>query len=200
MIAFAGSPVGLPVRPEGADPAEGADRPNRRSRPRRSDGWSRRNVRGKWPTFDCPGATAASAVVAGAVTSRSERMLIEQLDYTIRFRWFVGLTMDDVAWNHSTFPKNRDRLMRADIAGAFFSRVGDRAEYAKVTSDEHFTVDGTLIQAWALPKSVYPPTSVDHQQPEPLCLHSCDTAEARKKEPATAPFFQPLLCLRYSRQ
>lgn len=86
-------------------------------------------------------------------TIRSERMLIEQLDYNILFRWFVGLKMDDGVWNHSTFSKNRDRLMDGEIAGVFFTKVKDQAEYAKLISDEHFSVDGTLIQAWASLKS-----------------------------------------------
>jgi transposase len=86
-------------------------------------------------------------------TIRSERMLMEQLDYNVLFRWFVGLNMDDRVWNHSTFSKNRERLMRGEIAGAFFVKVRDRAEFARLTSDEHFTVDGTLIQAWASLKS-----------------------------------------------
>jgi transposase len=90
---------------------------------------------------------------------RSERMLIEQLDYNLLFRWFVGLTMDDQVWNHSTFSKNRDRLISSDVAFAFFDRVREQAEAAGLLSDEHFTVDGTLIEAWASLKSVRPKDS-----------------------------------------
>lgn len=86
-------------------------------------------------------------------TIRSERMLIEQLDYNMLFRWFVGLSMDDVVWDHSTFTKNRDRFLKSDLAGAFFSGVIFQAEEAGLLSDEHFTVDGTLIDAWASMKS-----------------------------------------------
>lgn len=87
---------------------------------------------------------------------RSERMLMEQLDYNLLFRWFVGLSMDDPVWDHSTFSKNRDRLLGSDVALAFFVSVREQAEAAGFLSDEHFTVDGTLIEAWASLKSVRP--------------------------------------------
>jgi transposase len=86
-------------------------------------------------------------------TIRSERLLIEQLDYNLLFRWFVGLSMDDAVWNHSTFSKNRDRLLEGDIAEAFLAKVLDLARSHQLLSDEHFTVDGTLIEAWAGHKS-----------------------------------------------
>jgi len=86
-------------------------------------------------------------------TIRSERLLMEQLDYNLLFRWFVGLSMDDEVWNHSTFSKNRDRLLEGDIAEVFLSKVIDLARSHKLLSDEHFTVDGTLIEAWAGQKS-----------------------------------------------
>src|SRR5215216_3860246 len=82
---------------------------------------------------------------------RSERLLMEQLDYNLLFRWFVGLTMDDAIWDPTVFTKNRDRLLNQDIARSFFRRVVDRAQ--ALMSDEHFTVDGTLIEAWASQKS-----------------------------------------------
>lgn len=82
---------------------------------------------------------------------RSERLLMEQLDYNLLFRWFVGLSMDDPIWAPTVFTKNRDRLLNQDIARSFFRRVVDRA--AGLLSDEHFTVDGTLIEAWASQKS-----------------------------------------------
>lgn len=89
---------------------------------------------------------------------RSERMLIEQLNYNLLFRWFVGLSMDDEVWDHSTFSKNRDRLLEADIVEKFFRRVRDEAQRHGLLSDEHFTVDGTLIEAWASQKSFKPKT------------------------------------------
>jgi transposase len=89
-------------------------------------------------------------------TVRSERLLMEQLDYNMLFRWFVGLSMDDVVWDHSTFTKNRDRFLASDVAGSFFSRVVSLASAAGLLSDEHFTVDGTLIEAWASLKSFRP--------------------------------------------
>ena len=82
---------------------------------------------------------------------RSERQLVEQLDYNLLFRWFVGLGMDDAVWNHAVFSKNRDRLLTSDVAQAFFAAV--TAQARPFMSDEHFTVDGTLIGAWASQKS-----------------------------------------------
>lgn len=87
---------------------------------------------------------------------RSERLLIEQLEYNLLFRWFVGLGMDEPVWNHSTFSKNRDRLLEGEIAQAFFDAVLAAARANRLLSDEHFTVDGTLIEAWASHKSVQP--------------------------------------------
>lgn len=87
---------------------------------------------------------------------RSERLLCEQLDYNLLFRWFVGLSIDDVVWDHSTFSKNRDRLMQAEIAESLFERVLAQARSKGLTSDEHFSVDGTLIEAWASLKSFRP--------------------------------------------
>ena len=94
------------------------------------------------------------ALVLQALYSiRSERQLIEQLDYNILFRWFVGLGMDDAVWSATTFTKNRDRLLSGDIAQAFFEAVLIHADSARLLSDEHFTVDGTLLEAWASHKS-----------------------------------------------
>ena len=82
---------------------------------------------------------------------RSERLLMEQLNYNLLFRWFVGLEIDDAVWNHAVFSKNRDRLLNQDLAQTFFAHVKEQA--AGLMSDEHFTVDGTLIEAWAGQKS-----------------------------------------------
>jgi transposase len=82
---------------------------------------------------------------------RSERLLMEQLDYNLLFRWFVGMDMDEPIWAPTVFSKNRDRLLNQEIARSFFRRVVDRAQ--ALMSDEHFTVDGTLIEAWASQKS-----------------------------------------------
>ena len=85
---------------------------------------------------------------------RSERLLCEQLDYNLLFRWFVGLSVDDPVWGHSTFTKNRDRLLESEIARGFFEAIVSQAREQGLTSDEHFSVDGTLIEAWASMKSV----------------------------------------------
>ena len=87
---------------------------------------------------------------------RSEHLLMEQLDYNLLFRWFVGLEMDEAVWDHSTFSQNRDRLLSQEVARDFFRRVVDVAEGYGLLSDEHFSVDGTLIEAWASHKSFHP--------------------------------------------
>jgi transposase len=84
---------------------------------------------------------------------RSERLLMEQLDYNRLFRWFVGLNMDDAIWDVTVFTKNRERLLDGDIAEAFFQAVLQQARERSLLSDEHFTVDGTLLEAWASVKS-----------------------------------------------
>src|SRR5881296_928633 len=86
-------------------------------------------------------------------TVRSERLLMEQLDYNLLFRWFVGLNMDDAVWVPTVFSKNRDRLLEGDIAAAFFEGVVAKLGEKNLLSDEHFTVDGTLLEAWAGAKS-----------------------------------------------
>jgi transposase len=86
-------------------------------------------------------------------TIRSERLLMEELDYSVLFRWFVGLGMDDPVWDATTFTKNRDRLLAGDVAEAFFQEVMVEARGAGLLSDDHFTVDGTLLEAWASHKS-----------------------------------------------
>jgi transposase len=86
-------------------------------------------------------------------TVRSERMLMEQLEYNLLFRWFVGLNMDDAVWDVTVFTKNRDRFLKADIAKKFFERVLVQARSMDLMSDEHFTVDGTLLEACAGLKS-----------------------------------------------
>jgi transposase len=82
---------------------------------------------------------------------RSERQLVEQIDYNLLFRWFVGLGMDDRMWNHAVFSKNRERLLTSEVARLFFVAVNEQAK--RFMSDDHFTVDGTLIQAWASHRS-----------------------------------------------
>ena len=84
---------------------------------------------------------------------RSERLLMEQLDYNLLFRWFVGLNMDEAVWDATVFTKNRERLLAGNIAQAFFDRALAQARQRGLLSDEHFTVDGTLIEAWASLKS-----------------------------------------------
>ena len=87
---------------------------------------------------------------------RSERLLMERLEYDLLFRWFVGIGVDDAAWDHSVFSKNRDRLLEGDIAAKFLAAVLAQAKVKKLLSSDHFSVDGTLIEAWASMKSVKP--------------------------------------------
>ena len=85
---------------------------------------------------------------------RSERLLCEQLDYNLLFRWFVGLSIDEAVWDHSTFTKNRERLIEAKVARKLLRRVVRNAKAARLLSNEHFSVDGTLIESWAALKSM----------------------------------------------
>ena len=87
---------------------------------------------------------------------RSERLLMEEMDYNILFRWFVGLNLDDEVWDATTFTKSRNRLLEAEVAKEFLARVVGQARANGWTSDEHFTVDGTLLEAWASVKSFQP--------------------------------------------
>jgi len=97
---------------------------------------------------------------------RSERLLMEEMDYNILFRWFVGLNLDDAVWDATVFTKNRDRLLEAEIAKEFLARVVGQARAQGWTSDEHFTVDGTLLEAWASLKSFQPKDQKDSPPPD----------------------------------
>ena len=97
---------------------------------------------------------------------RSERQLMEQLDYNLLFRWFVGLGVDDPVWNPSTFSKNRDRLAQADVGKRLFEEIVRQAKKKGLTSNEHFSVDGTLIAAWTSQKSVRRKDGSDDDNPD----------------------------------
>ena len=84
---------------------------------------------------------------------RTERLLMEQINYNLLFRWFVSLCIDNAVWDHSTFSKNRDRLLDADVAAKFLEAVLRHAKVKRFLSDDHFTVDGALVEAWASTKS-----------------------------------------------
>jgi transposase len=131
-------------------------------------------------------------------TVRSERLLMERLDYDLMFRWFVGLGIDDPVWDHSTFSKNRDRLLQADIARKFLKSILEHEEVAPLLSDEHFTVDGTLVTAWASLKSFVPKDAAakvaapppDDSEGNPPASGAKPREAARqpeKEEPATQP-------------
>jgi transposase len=98
-------------------------------------------------------------------TVRSERQICEQLRYNLLFRWFVGLAIDDAVWDHSVFSKNRDRLLEHAVVEAFFAEIMRLADAKGLLSKEHFSVDGTLIQAWASHKSFRPKDGINDQTP-----------------------------------
>jgi transposase len=104
-------------------------------------------------------------------TVRSERMMMEQLDYNVLYRWFVGLNMDDAIWDVTVFTKNRERFLNGDIAEKFFGAVLEQARAAGYLSEDHFTVDGTLIEAWASHKSFRP------KDEKPLPIGGCIKAK-----------------------
>ena len=98
---------------------------------------------------------------------RSERQLMERVEFDLLFRWFVGLGADDPAWDHSTFSKNRDRLLEGEIAARFLSAVLAQPRVKRLLSTDHFSVDGTLIEAWASMKSFKPKAPGDGDEPPP---------------------------------
>lgn len=107
---------------------------------------------------------------------RSERLLMEQLAYNLLFRWFVGLSASDPVWHATVFSKNRDRLLEGVVADEFFSRVVEQAREDQLLSDEHFTVDGTLIEAWAGQKS-FQPKEKNESTPSPSDAGSNPTVD-----------------------
>src|SRR5260370_2518743 len=112
---------------------------------------------------------------------------MEQLDYNLLFRWFVGMNVDDAVWDVTVFTKNRDRLLEGEIAKVFFDEVLAQAAQQGLLSDEHFTVDGTLIEAWANRRSFHPknppPTTGSGSKADPLLRATHDT----NNDPASRP-------------
>ena len=98
-------------------------------------------------------------------TIRSERQLMERLEFDLLFRWFVGIGVDDAAWDHSTFSKNRERLLEGDVAAKLLSAVLAQPRVKRLLSTDHFSVDGTLIEAWASMKSFRPKDGSDEPPP-----------------------------------
>jgi hypothetical protein len=116
----------------------------------------RQTVFADWPGVDPAGAADARVAAAGVYLIRSERQLIERIDYDLLFRWFVGLGIEDPVWNATTFTKNRDRLLEGDMAARFLAAVLSQDKVKRLLSSEHFSVDGTLLEAWASLKSFRP--------------------------------------------
>ena len=118
---------------------------------------------------------------------RSERLLCEQLDYNLLFRWFVGLSMDQSIWDHSTFTKNRDRLIEAGVARRLLRRIGRRARREGLLSSEHFSVDGTLVEAWSAVKSMRRRDGKDDPPPPGRNPHVDFHGQPRRNETHVAP-------------
>jgi transposase len=123
---------------------------------------------------------------------RSERLLMEEIDYSILFRWFVGLNLDEKVWDATVFTKNRDRLLEAEVAKLFVAEVVEQAREKGFTSDEHFTVDGTLLEAWAGAKSFQRkdgknPPSTDDDPSNPTVNFHGERRSNRTHESKTDP-------------
>lgn len=127
------------------------------------------------------------SLIQAFYTVRSERQLMEQLDYNLLFRWFVGLGIDDPVWDHSTYSKNRDRLLEADIAKKFLAAILAHSQVAPLLSDDHFTVDGTMVQAWASMKSFVPKEQVAPNPPPPDAGSPPTPAEPLPDAPSAVP-------------
>ena len=136
-------------------------------------------LRNMWPQFEAmyakvgrpsipPEKLLRALLLQVLYTVRSERMLMEQLNYNLLFRWFVGLNLDDPVWDVTVFTKNRERLLGAEVANTFFAEVLAQASSGNLLSTEHFTVDGTLIVAWASHKSFKRKDGSGEQPPDDL--------------------------------
>ena len=113
-----------------------------------------------------PGQLLRALLLQVLYTVRSERVLMEEPDDNLLFRWFVGLNMDDAVWHATTCTKNRDRLLAGEVAAAFFDAIGRQARVAGLLSDEHVTVDGTQLEAWVSLKSFRPRTGPQGPPPD----------------------------------
>ena len=120
-------------------------------------------VRPDRPARVLPEKLLRALLLQALYSIRSERQLMERLDFDLLFRWFVGLGIDDPVWDHSTFSKNRDRLLAGDVAARFMAAVQKQPSVRRLLTDEHFSVDGTLIEAFASMKSFWP--KEDHDGP-----------------------------------
>src|SRR3984893_12022560 len=107
-----------------------------------------------------------ASLLMALYTVRSERLFCEQLDYNLLFRWFLDMGLDEPSFDHSSFTRNRARLLEHDVAREFFARIVAQAQALALMRDEHFTVDGTLIEAWASLKSFKPKDGSNDQPPD----------------------------------
>src|SRR6202789_710323 len=121
---------------------------------------SRRCIR-RWAAIDSAGEATASDVAEAFYSIRPERQLMERLEFDLLFRWFVGIGVDDAACDHSTFSKNRERLLEGDLAAKLLGAVLAQPRVKRLLSTDHFSVDGTLVEAWASMKSFRPKDGSD---------------------------------------
>lgn len=124
---------------------------------------------------------------------RSERQLMERVEFDLLFRWFVGLGVDEPVWDHSTFSKNRDRLLEGAVAARFLATLLAQPKVKRLLSTEHFSVDGTLIQAWASMKSFKPLTGPDDPSPPRLVGATSRRTFAARHAPTRPMPVRPIL-------
>jgi transposase len=123
---------------------------------------------------------------------RSERQLMEQLDYNLLFRWFVGLSMDAPIWDATVYSRNRDRLIEGDVAARFLQAIVQSKRVRTLLSDDHFSVDGTLIDAWASMKSFRPKAKATRADRRPTAARGAmPTATSAARSAATRPTPRP---------
>ena len=127
---------------------------------------------------------------------RSERQLMEQLDYNLLFRWFVGLGIDDPVWDVTVFTKNRDRLLAGDIAAKFFRAALGQPPVKTLLSDEHFSVDGTLIEAWASMKSFKPKDGGTPSRQQAVAAAGMSSATSTARSAPMRPMLRPPIPMR----
>ena len=123
-------------------------------------------------------------------TIRSERQLMERLQFDLLYRWFVGLGIDDAVWDHSVFSKNRDRLLEGDVAAKFMAAVLTQPNVKRLLSTDHFSVDGTLVEAWASMKSLKPRTKIGNL---PRTVGAMKRSTSAARSGATRPTHQPAI-------
>ena len=159
------SVTSISVGPGAAGSPTAPDPDDRRRRSERAVGRVRGAVSPLGRPSIAPERLLRALLLQAFCSVRSERLLMEQLDYNLLYRWFVGLGIDDPVWHPTAFTTNRERLLEGEVAGRFLTAVLDRPEVKRLLSDDHFSVDGTLVEAWASMKSFRPKDGPDDEPP-----------------------------------